>query len=96
MANRECIICGRPAERHHWFTRGSLRGDAEVPENIVDLCRIHHSRVHALGRDTFARIYHVERLVDRARQAIYNRYNVKKLIEADSVEDVPLFGDDNG
>ena len=93
---KECIICGRPSEGHHWFSRGSLRGDAELPENVVRLCRIHHTKVHAMGRETFAKLYHLEKLVDFARQAIYNRYNIKKLIEADSVEDVPLFEENDG
>ncbi len=88
LRSKRCVLCGRLAERHHWFSRGSLRGDAEVPENIVWLCRKHHSKAHSMGRKTFSTLYLLTAEVDSARQAIYNsRYKKQE-------KDPLLFGEE--
>jgi hypothetical protein len=64
------------------FTRGSLGLRAEVEENRLPLCRIHHTMAHEMGRDSFARLYHLEGRYKEARLAI------AKSIWGDRVEDV--------
>jgi hypothetical protein len=52
-----CCICGRPADPAHIKSRGS--GGNDVPENIVPLCRVHHTLQHALGWKRFTEKYPV-------------------------------------
>lgn len=41
-----CEICGRPAggEPHHIITRGA--GGPDIPENLIQLCRVCHTKAH--------------------------------------------------
>ena len=64
------------------FTKGSLGLRAEVEENRLPLCRIHHIIAHDMGRDSFAKLYHLEGRYKEARKAI------AKAIWGDRVEDV--------
>jgi hypothetical protein len=66
----ECIICGKRAERHHIVSRGSSRSLAEVPGNIVLLCRTHHSLSHSLGQERFFRTYGLTRVYNGAVKAV--------------------------
>ena len=54
-SGKHCVICGRPApDTHHIITRGaSWKEKADRPANLIDLCRAHHTEVHAIGRQTF-------------------------------------------
>ena len=66
-----CEICGRPkAQRHHMFTRGAHREDAEVEVNILWLCWPHHMLWHDLGRETAARHFGLEERLERASLAV--------------------------
>jgi 5-methylcytosine-specific restriction endonuclease McrA len=48
-----CIGCGRRgAEAHHVTTRGS--GGDDVPDNLMPLCRICHTKIHQIGTSKMA------------------------------------------
>lgn len=49
-----CAVCGtRATDAHHIVSRGAGGGDQL--ENLVQLCRLCHSRCHALGSYRFLR-----------------------------------------
>jgi predicted restriction endonuclease len=46
VAERPCLICGRsPCDPHHFPVRQS-HGGQDTQDNMVPLCRIHHSAYH--------------------------------------------------
>ena len=45
----------RPVAGHHIKTKGSGGGDVE--ENLIPLCALHHSEIHAMGIDRFLVAY---------------------------------------
>ncbi len=54
-----CLACGRsPSDAHHITTKGAGGGD--VPENLMPLCREHHTLWHQRGPGhmirTFSRV----------------------------------------
>ncbi len=51
----KCVVCGKRGERHHIKTRGSGGGDEA--ENILFLCRFHHSEWHQMGAFKFCQNY---------------------------------------
>lgn len=62
LRNRKCSICGRKGEVHHWdaIGMGNDRKHYDDSENRkICLCREHHTRAHAYGRERFMQIYHV-------------------------------------
>ena len=63
--HRYCVVCQNPGEKHHIVTRGA--GGCNCEENIVYLCRIHHSKIHEGGR-RWVRKYNLEGLWERARE----------------------------
>jgi hypothetical protein len=52
------------------MTRGRWGESAEQPENIIDLCRKHHSEVHQMGRVSFAKKYGLRRRFEEAKWAV--------------------------
>lgn len=72
----QCEVPGctrRAVHRHHIFTRGAHRGDAEVVDNIFHCCLEHHEGSdswHMTGRETFARKHGLEKRVECARRAV--------------------------
>jgi hypothetical protein len=43
-----CMGCGeKPSDAHHITTRAA--GGDDVPENLIPLCRAHHSMWHQMG-----------------------------------------------
>ena len=44
---RPCLVCGRQSDPAHIKTRGS--GGDDVEENVMALCRIHHTEQGAIG-----------------------------------------------
>jgi 5-methylcytosine-specific restriction endonuclease McrA len=47
-----CIVCGQsPSDIDHIKTRGSGGGDN--PNNLLTVCRVHHSERHSLGLRRF-------------------------------------------
>jgi len=49
-----CVLCGYPAQLHHLIRR-SQRGD-DVPANLIGLCAMHHTALHAGDRETRKRV----------------------------------------
>ena len=51
--------CGDAADRHHICSRGSSAGRADIDDedNILLLCRWHHTEIHQLGWKKFANIH---------------------------------------
>ena len=48
-----CLVCNRTgAVGHHVKSKGS--GGSDKPSNLMPLCAIDHSRVHAMGLTSFA------------------------------------------
>jgi predicted restriction endonuclease len=76
---RECLICGDPdVDTAHIKTRGSRGGDEA--ENLMDLCRLHHTEQHKIGIVTFTEKYKMVR--DRLEGhgwAIVDLFGQKKL-----------------
>jgi hypothetical protein len=72
----QCYICGAtPAHKHHLYTRGAWGKRALVPGNEIPLCVPHHTGskgVHVLGRDTWAKMYGLEDLLEKAWWAVVN------------------------
>lgn len=44
---RPCVLCGKPSDPAHIKSRGA--GGPDDPQNIVSLCREHHSMQHQYG-----------------------------------------------
>lgn len=43
-----CLVCGQsPVDAHHVTTKGA--GGADIPTNVMPLCRTHHQEIHSLG-----------------------------------------------
>jgi len=62
LKHRRCIVCGKDGEIHHWDVIGMGRDRTTVDDRHMRklcLCRIHHTEVHQIGRDTFESKYHV-------------------------------------
>jgi hypothetical protein len=59
--------CFGPVDRHHIKTRGA--GGKDIEENIIFLCRKHHTEVHAIGRVTFFKKYGIESRLIKALEA---------------------------
>ena len=64
----KCII--QPVATHEIFTRGAHGKAALIPENQIDLCWIHHSGCHQIGRDSFAKKHGLEERFKRAEEAL--------------------------
>lgn len=59
---KRCAICGRKGETHHWDVIGIGRDRRAIDDNElrkIQLCRIHHTEAHTIGRDSFEAKYHV-------------------------------------
>lgn len=76
-----CEICGDVnAEVHHIITRGA--GGTDDPENLIYLCRQHHSLIHSVGRETFLKTWGMEHKLDIAKawnSIVNQRKKVKKI-----------------
>jgi len=51
---RECVICGLPAELHHWKSRKAYPQLIAESFNLMPLCRTHHSECHQIGSYSFS------------------------------------------
>ena len=59
---KRCCICGRKGETHHWDTIGMGNDRRTLDDSLkrkIQLCRVHHTEAHVIGRDTFGAKYHV-------------------------------------
>lgn len=53
-----CLVCGRgPSDAAHVKSRGSGGG---YRDNLVPLCREHHTEQHQIGIDTFQMKYNID------------------------------------
>lgn len=62
LAQKKCIICGKPSEEHHVDAIGMGRDRRRVDDSDMEkwpLCREHHTEAHKLGKKTFAKKYHL-------------------------------------
>lgn len=57
----KCLVCPNKAEIHHIHTRKSHPELIDNTDNHMPLCRLHHVKIHAIGRNTFIRKYKLER-----------------------------------
>lgn len=66
----QCLIClaSAPNHAHHVKTKGAGGGD----EWCVPLCAQHHSEIHNIGRDTFAKKYGMQLKRAAYQNAIYS------------------------
>jgi len=63
---RTCVVCGESAEIHHILTRASHPESKDCEWNHLELCRGHHSKIHAIGRTSFVKKYGLEQeMLDR-------------------------------
>lgn len=70
-STERCQICGKYAvDRHHLFTRGAHKQNAEHEGNFMYLCREHHSEIHTAGRDSFAEKHGLTERVLKARLVV--------------------------
>jgi len=49
-----CLICGKPSEIHHVWTRKAFPEFEHCEWNKMALCRAHHREVHSFGIRRFA------------------------------------------
>ena len=59
---KRCAICGRKGETHHWDAIGMGNDRRILDDSLkrkIQLCRVHHTEVHKIGRDSFEKKYHV-------------------------------------
>lgn len=59
---KRCCLCGKDGETHHWDAIGMGNDRTTLDDSLkrkIQLCREHHSKAHAMGRDSFGRKYHV-------------------------------------
>lgn len=47
VRNKPCVVCGKSSDACHIKSKGS--GGYDVPENLISLCREHHTMQHKLG-----------------------------------------------
>lgn len=56
MQDSPCAVCGQsPSDPHHIRSKGAWGSDTK--DNLIPLCRIHHTEIHAIGKKTFATKY---------------------------------------
>jgi hypothetical protein len=49
---KPCVVCSKtPSDPHHITSRGAGGGDIE--ENLISLCRQHHTQIHQEGQTKF-------------------------------------------
>ena len=59
VRSKGCAVCGRPSDAHHAIGR---RGVGIKPSDFgtVPLCRVHHTEIHQMGKDTFQREHSID------------------------------------
>ena len=62
LINKKCPICGAKADLHHLDAVGMGRDRDEITHEgmeVLPLCREHHTEIHAIGKETFLKKYHL-------------------------------------
>lgn len=79
MIHKQCCVCGKPAELHHWDKIGMGRDRNEVDQvgmKAMPLCRTHHTECHTIGQKEFDRAYYLSPVeIDKT---ILKIYGIKK------------------
>ena len=68
---KRCAICGRKGETHHWDAIGMGRDRKKIDDSDLmkmQLCRIHHTEIETIGRDSFEKKYHVYGVIYREEE----------------------------
>lgn len=78
--NCEIKDCHLKGEIHHILTRRRHGKLAELKENKIFLCRLHHIEVHSTGIDTFARKHGLTKRFEAAKQAVWQAERENSLV----------------
>ncbi len=79
IIHKKCCICGRRGEMHHLdaIGMGNDRRVYDDSENdVIQLCRKHHTLAHSRGVNDFCRMYHVYGVKRGLVEEIYRRMSV--------------------
>lgn len=65
--HRKCAVCGKPADIHHCegsrIGAGVDRAKAhQLGREVLPLCRVHHTELHAMPESEFIAKYHLEKV----------------------------------
>lgn len=63
LINKKCCVCGKRADLHHIDAVGMGNDRNEVQHlgrEVMSLCRVHHTEMHASGKKDFFAKYHLE------------------------------------
>lgn len=74
--HKKCCICGRPADIHHLdaIGMGNDRVHYDDSKNeIIALCRMHHTMAHTRGRESFCNLYHVFGVPRMSVESVYQQ-----------------------
>jgi len=57
IKSKRCEVCGEPppSDPHHIKSRGA--GGDDIPDNLLALCRDHHTEIHMIGISRFMNKY---------------------------------------
>lgn len=79
--HRKCAVCGKPADIHH--CEGSRIGVGvdrtkvhQLGREVLPLCRVHHTELHAMPESEFIAKYHLEKV--KLDEALCKRLKFKK------------------
>ena len=82
LAQKKCVICGKPADLHHCEAVGMGRDRTEIIHEgmeVMPLCREHHTEAHTIGRDSFNKKYHIHGIeADKTICKLYGLRTEKK------------------
>lgn len=81
--NKRCLVCGVPScDPAHIKTKGS--GGRDEENNLMPLCREHHSQQHLIGISTFSEKYEsVSEYLECHGWKVVNLFGVKKVVRND-------------
>lgn len=79
--HRKCAVCGKPADVHH--CEGSRIGAGvdrtkvhQLGREVLPLCRVHHTELHAMPESEFIAKYHLEKV--KLDEALCKRLKFKR------------------
>lgn len=79
LMNKKCAVCGKKAELHHVDAVGMGRNRKEIIHvgmNVLPLCRLHHTEIHKIGKQSFLKKYLLEPI--KMTEEIGEQYNLNK------------------
>lgn len=79
--HRKCAVCGKPADIHH--CEGSRIGAGvdrtkvhQLGREVLPLCRVHHTELHAMPESEFIAKYHLEKV--KLDEALCKRLKLRR------------------